>query len=65
MIHIMTYDLHGSTENHTGHHSALYSRTGETGDDLNRNVVSKVIRYSKLLTKVLDSLHCSLVDYLK
>ena len=40
MINLMTYDLHGSWEDHTGHHSALYTRTGETGDDLTLNVVS-------------------------
>ncbi|XP_071105821.1 chitinase-3-like protein 1 [Haliotis cracherodii] len=32
-ISVMTYDLHGSWENHTGIHSPLYPRIDETNDD--------------------------------
>ncbi|KAL8569618.1 hypothetical protein ACOMHN_057185 [Nucella lapillus] len=32
-ISLMSYDLHGSWETHMGHHSALYPRAAETGDD--------------------------------
>ncbi|XP_050394203.2 chitotriosidase-1 [Patella vulgata] len=31
-INLMTYDLHGSWEDHTGHNSPMYSRSGETGN---------------------------------
>ncbi|KAK7501474.1 hypothetical protein BaRGS_00007278 [Batillaria attramentaria] len=37
-ISIMTYDLHGSWETHTGHHTALYPRAAERGDDRYLNV---------------------------
>ena len=36
---LMTYDLHGSWEPYTGHHTALYPRAAETGDDRYLNVV--------------------------
>ncbi|XP_046551772.1 uncharacterized protein LOC124261496 [Haliotis rubra] len=32
-ISVMTYDLHGSWEDHTGHNSPLYSRIDESQDD--------------------------------
>ncbi|KAK6171602.1 hypothetical protein SNE40_019753 [Patella caerulea] len=31
-INLMTYDLHGSWEDHTGHNAPMYSRSGETGN---------------------------------
>ncbi|KAK3588543.1 hypothetical protein CHS0354_028961 [Potamilus streckersoni] len=34
----MTYDLHGSWDDHTGHQSPLYVRSGETGNDTYLNV---------------------------
>ncbi|PVD39534.1 hypothetical protein C0Q70_02168 [Pomacea canaliculata] len=34
----MAYDLHGSWETVTGHHTALYRRADETGDDIYLNV---------------------------
>lgn len=36
----MAYDLHGSWERTTGHHSALYPRQGEQGAAAELNVVS-------------------------
>ena len=38
-INLMTYDLHGSWESFTGHHSALYPRKGETDGQELLNVV--------------------------
>lgn len=35
----MSYDLHGSWEATTGHHSALYGRSGEVGTAASMNVV--------------------------
>ncbi|PVD39531.1 hypothetical protein C0Q70_02165 [Pomacea canaliculata] len=35
---IMSYDLHGAWETHTGHHTALFPRSDETGDDRYLNV---------------------------
>lgn len=35
----MTYDLHGSWEATTGHHSALFGRSGEVGTAASMNVV--------------------------
>ena len=35
----MAYDLHGAWEDFTGHHSALYSRSEEMGDQSYLNVV--------------------------
>jgi hypothetical protein len=40
-ISLMSYDLHGSWEQETGHNSPLYGRSQETGDDRYLNVVSK------------------------
>ncbi|KAL8588978.1 hypothetical protein ACOMHN_065760 [Nucella lapillus] len=37
-INLMTYDLHGSWETFTGHHTALYPRASETGDQRHLNV---------------------------
>ncbi|XP_053382557.1 probable chitinase 10 [Mercenaria mercenaria] len=37
-INLMTYDLHGSWEDHTGHNSPLYSRSSETGNETYLNV---------------------------
>ncbi|XP_011154318.1 chitinase-3-like protein 1 [Harpegnathos saltator] len=37
-INIMSYDLHGSWEKHTGHNAPLYARPDETGNDLKLNV---------------------------
>ncbi|XP_025100314.1 chitotriosidase-1-like isoform X1 [Pomacea canaliculata] len=37
-VSIMAYDLHGSWETVTGHHTALYRRADETGDDIYLNV---------------------------
>ncbi|XP_064646971.1 chitinase-3-like protein 1 [Lineus longissimus] len=37
-INLMTYDLRGAWEKTTGHHSPLYGRSGETGDDQTLNV---------------------------
>nr|KAG5709851.1 hypothetical protein BaRGS_032675 [Batillaria attramentaria] len=41
-ISIMTYDLHGSWETHTGHHTALYPRAAERGDDRYLNVICQM-----------------------
>jgi chitinase len=30
MINLMTYDIHGSWESHTGHHSPLYKHSSDT-----------------------------------
>lgn len=38
-INLMSYDLHGSWEATTGHHSALYGRSGEVGTAASMNVV--------------------------
>lgn len=38
-INLMSYDLHGSLEANTGHHSALYGRSGEVGTAASMNVV--------------------------
>lgn len=35
----MSYDLHGSWEATTGHHSVLYGRSGEVGTAASMNVV--------------------------
>uniref|UniRef100_K1PN75 Chitotriosidase-1 n=1 Tax=Magallana gigas TaxID=29159 RepID=K1PN75_MAGGI len=37
-INLMSYDLHGSWEVTTGHHSALYGRSGEVGTAASMNV---------------------------
>jgi len=37
-IDLMTYDLHGAWEKHTGAHIALFPREGETGNDRTLNV---------------------------
>ncbi|KAK3588540.1 hypothetical protein CHS0354_028957 [Potamilus streckersoni] len=37
-INLMTYDLHGAWEDHTGHNSPLYSRSGETGNETYLNL---------------------------
>ncbi|KAL3875560.1 hypothetical protein ACJMK2_033501 [Sinanodonta woodiana] len=37
-INLMTYDLHGSWDDHTGHQSPLYVRSGEAGNDTYLNV---------------------------
>lgn len=42
---IMSYDLHGAWETHTGHHTALYPRSDETGDDRYLNVVSIICKF--------------------
>lgn len=39
MINLMTYDLHGTWEDHTGLNSPMYRRKDETGDDVYLNVV--------------------------
>lgn len=41
----MSYDLHGSWEATTGHHSALYGRSGEVGTAASMNVVRIVISW--------------------
>jgi GH18 family chitinase len=38
-ISIMTYDLHGSWEDVTGHNSPLYAHSGETGKQRYLNMV--------------------------
>lgn len=38
-INLMTYDLHGSWEDHTGHNAPLFSMHTETGNDTELNVV--------------------------
>ena len=40
MINLMTYDLHGSWESHTGHQSALFKDHRESGNDTFLNIVS-------------------------
>lgn len=39
-LSLMAYDLHGSWERTTGHHSALFPRPGEQGAAAELNVVS-------------------------
>lgn len=39
-INVMTYDFHGNWEGVTGHHSPLYKRAQETGDNVYLNTVS-------------------------
>ncbi|XP_052761892.1 chitotriosidase-1-like [Mya arenaria] len=38
MINLMSYDLHGSWEDFTGHHSPLYARSNEQGNQTYLNV---------------------------
>jgi len=47
-IDLMTYDLHGAWEKHTGAHIALYPRADETGDDRLLNVDWAVNYFMKL-----------------
>ena len=39
-INVMTYDFHDFSEGVTGHHSPLFKRSGETGDNVYLNAVS-------------------------
>jgi len=47
-IDLMTYDLHGAWEKHTGAHIALYPRADETGNDRLLNVDWAVNYFMKL-----------------
>jgi len=48
MFNLMTYDLHGAFEDHTGLNSPLHKDPSETGDDVYLNVVSvKKRNYNK------------------
>ena len=40
MIHVMTFDFHGSWESELAHNSPLYPRTNQLGDEYYNNVVS-------------------------
>jgi len=40
MLNIMAYDLHGSWDPITGHHSPLYDRPSESSESKKLNVVS-------------------------
>ena len=42
-VNLMTYDMHGSWETRTGHHSPLYSRQGEDNGQELLNVVSYIL----------------------
>ena len=59
-INLMTYDLHGSWEDHTGHHAGLFGRSGETGDDATLNIVSIVVYpHVSTYSTVAPRSHCS------